>query len=380
MDQIVIFGILIVLCGLLVFLLWRARKLSDAIEQNKSGDIHPTLQLLQQQLDNLRNQLGQSLENSSQQHQSNFLKITEQLGSRINEQNKIIAGTQETLGQRLDNAAKVVGQVHLQLGSLEQASQKIYELGKDIHSLQEILKAPKLRGNLGEFFLAELLAQIFTPDQYILQHRFQNGEVVDAAICLSSFMVPIDAKFPLENFVKHLQEENEIQKKQYRKQFVSDVKKHIDKIADKYIRPDEGTSEFALMYIPAENVYYEIIIKDEVNDGDFVLYQHAMKRKVIPVSPNNLYIYLQTILLGLKGMSIEKRAKEIMAGIHSLGLEFNKVAEAHRKIGVHLQNSRSAHEEMGSRLNHFQNKMDKMNVGEKPVEELPPVDDELLLN
>ena len=153
------------------------------------------------------------------------------------------------------------------LGGLEEANRHIYEVGKDIASLQEILRAPKLRGGLGEFFLEDLLAQILPPQHFSTQHAFRSGEKVDAVIKLGASLVPVDAKFPLENF-KRIAGSDERRGKKPRQEAILRpmCKKHIDAIAGKYILPDEGTYDFALMYIPAENVYYETIIKDEAPD------------------------------------------------------------------------------------------------------------------
>ncbi|MBI2337123.1 MAG: DNA recombination protein RmuC [Deltaproteobacteria bacterium] len=356
-------GLAVASVVLVVFLFYRRQHQQNQNQQN-------AFLLFQQQLEGMRDQVTRSLEN-----------VTGQVATRIDKHNELLAQTHDNLGQRLDNAAKVVGQVQGKLGQLEEASQKIFEVGKDIGSLKEILQAPKLRGNLGEFFLGELLGQIFTKDQYELQYRFKSGESVDAIIKLSGWFVPVDSKFPLECFMRYLEEQHEPQKRNLKKLFVTEVKKQIDKIAEKYILPAEGTSEFALMYIPAENVYYEIIVKDELSEGK--LYHYAMKKKVIPVSPNNLYIYLHTILLGLKGLTVERRAKEIMASINSLKNEFGKVAEAARKLGGHLNNARSAHEEMGDRMNHLGNKMDRLQASDPEKKEetvLTTEEEPLMLN
>src|SRR5262249_38700258 len=154
-------------------------------------------------------------------------------------------------------------------------------------------------------------------DAFRLQHAFRSGAIVDAAVCLGRNIVPVDAKFPLENFQRLLKAGDEAEKKGFRKAFVADVRRHIDAIAGKYIRPDEGTFDFALMYIPAENVYYETIVRDEAGgDGQANgLFEHAIERRVIPVSPNCFYAYLQVILMGLKGMRVEESARQIFQGL-----------------------------------------------------------------
>jgi DNA recombination protein RmuC len=264
------------------------------VEEAKRNDT--SLLLLQQQMEALRDHLRQNLDESNQNLNQQVAILTQQLQERFRDQGQILQTTQESVGKRLDNAAKVVGELQGKLGKLEEANQRIFEVGKDIASLQEILRAPKLRGNLGELFLGDLLSQVLPLEHFELQYGFKNGEKVDAVVRLGGNLVPIDSKFPLENFKKYLEAKSDPEKKSFRKTFISDVKKHIDAIALKYIRPDEGTFDFALMYIPAENVYYEMVIKEDAFEGEFSVIQHAMAKRVIPISPNNFYVYLNTIL------------------------------------------------------------------------------------
>ncbi len=203
-------------------------------------------------------------------------------------------------------------QIQQGLGQLSEASRHMEQVGKEIASLGDLLRAPKLRGGIGEFFLGDLLAQMLSPEHYELQYTFRSGERVDAVVRLAAGMVPVDSKFPLESFQRMISLEDEAARAQARKEFLRVVKKHIDAIADKYIRPDEGTFDFALMYIPAENVYYEIILREEELGEEKGLLEHALQKHVIPVSPNSFYAYLQAIALGLRGMQIEQQSKEIL--------------------------------------------------------------------
>ena len=258
---------------------------------------------------------------------------------------------------------------------MEEANQRIFEVGKDIASLQEILKAPKLRGGLGELFLGDLLSQVMPAEHYESQYRFKSGETVDAVVRLSNYLVPIDAKFPLENFQKFVASDVETEKKTARRLFISDVKKHIDAIATKYIRPDEQTFDFALMYIPAENVYYETIIKDDEFGGEKSLFHYAMHRRVIPVSPNNFYVYLNTILLGLRGFKIEKSIHEVIANLARLKGDFDRFDKEFRKIGTHLNHARSSYESADKSLSRFNDKLTSL---EAPVEGNQPVLQEVI--
>jgi DNA recombination protein RmuC len=268
------------------------------------------------------------------------------------------------LNSRLDNAARVVNEVSKGLGGLSEATKKVFEVGKDIASLQEILRSPKLRGGLGELFLGDLLSQIFPPAHYALQHRFKSGEAVDAVIKLGQNLVPIDAKFPLENFKRVVETATEDERRNAKKKFISDVKRHIDSISVKYILPDEGTFDFALMYIPAENVYYELIIKDDALDTDRGLLNYAFVKRVIPVSPNSFYAYLQTILLGLKGLHVEAQAQEILRNLARLSGDFERFRTDFELVGKHLTNTRTKYDDADKRLAKFGDRLQSLSGAE----------------
>jgi DNA recombination protein RmuC len=257
--------------------------------------------------------------------------------------------TTDSMNSRLDKTAEVVGDLREKVG-------QIHEVGKAAQELVCIMRAPKLRGGLGEFFLSDLLAQILPPEHYSLQHRFNGGDAVDAVIKIGKSLVPVDAKFPYENFKRVIQATGEIERTAARKQFLRDVKKHVDAIAKKYILPDEDTYNFALMYIPAENVYYEAIIKeDAVEDRELLSY--ALNNRVIPASPNSLYAYLQTILLGLRGMKVEERAREILTELECLRGNFAKIQENYRVLGRHLTNANGAYSETEKTISKFDTKL-----------------------
>lgn len=336
------------------------QKQMRALEQSKQSDT--SLLMIQQQIDGLRDHVRQNIDGSNQLFAQHIDNLTRQVGDHLQNQGQVLQQTHEGVGKRLDNAARVVGELQSKLGKLEEANLRIYEVGKDIASLQEILKAPKLRGNLGELFLGDLLTQLLPLENFSLQHAFKNGEKVDAVVKLGGHLVPIDSKFPLENFKKFLESPSEADKKASRKLFLGDVKKHIDAIAQKYIRPDEGTFDFALMYIPAENIYYEMVIRNDAFDAEFSVVTHAMSKRVIPVSPNNFYVYLNTILMGLKGLKVEQGAKEILVNLSRLQGDLGRFSEDFNKIGTHLNNARSAHESADKRLNRLGEKLENMAV------------------
>ena len=365
-------AILILLTAVVLILLW-------LVIQSQKKTIDPTASLLQQEVQSLRGQLTDAMqrgqETMNQQLGQITMQVNTQLGQATAQMNTRLGQVTEQLQKstgdlntRLDNAAKVVSEVSKGLGGLAEATKKVFDVGKDIASLQEILRSPKLRGGLGELFLGDLLAQIFPPAHYTLQHRFKSGEAVDAVIRLGHNLVPIDAKFPLENFRRVVETTTEDERKVARRKFIGDVKKHIDAIAGKYILPDEGTFDFALMYIPAENVYYELIIKDEAVDTDRGLLNYAFVKRVIPVSPNSFYAYLQTILLGLKGMHVEEQAQEILKNLARLSGDFRKFQEEFELVGKHLTNVKSKYDDADKRLGKFGDRLQSLTGAEsEPV-------------
>lgn len=313
--------------------------------KNRQGDTGQSL-MLQSQMESLRGQLAESLKYNTE-------TVNRQLESITNQ----VQNSNRAVGDRLDNAARVVAEVKKEIGSLSQASERIFEVGKDISSLQEILRAPKLRGTLGELFLGDLLSQMLPGANYELQYKFKSGETVDAVIKIGSGLVPIDAKFPLENFKRVVEAQNDADRKAAKKKFTGDVKKHIDDIASKYILPDEKTFDFALMYIPAENVYYETIIKDEISQEEATLSAYALNKRVIPVSPNSFYAYLQAIVLGLKGMRIEKNAEVLMQHIARLKGDFARFGEEFDTLGKHLTSAKNKYDDSAKRLEKFGDKL-----------------------
>ncbi len=316
----------------------------------------PQMLMMQQQLQALREETTKALSRSTQESREQIVALTQQLNERMKETSTTLQSTQTSVGERLDNAARVVGQLQNKLGSLEESSKKIFELGQGLQELRDIMKSPKLRGNMGEFFLEDLLRQLLPPEHFKIQHAFKSGEVVDAVIRLGDNHVCVDSKFPLESFVRLIQipeDQAELRKKEKRG-FVTALKKHADAIAKKYILPDEGTLDFALMYIPAENVYYETIIRDDLMDDDGSLYSYLLSKRVIPVSPNSLYAYLQVIVQGLKGMRIQEHAQQIQKELARLAVDLGKFKEDHTVLGKHLKNASNSYDEGLKRLDKFE--------------------------
>jgi DNA recombination protein RmuC len=349
-------GILIVL--VLFFFVQSTRQWRE-MRATKEKD--PAFLLLQQQIDGLRDQVGRSLDGNVQLMNQQLSSLSGQVTSQLN---SIASQVSEQVGTGMGLVQKAsqhfgdrVQEVQSRLAQLDEANKRILEVGRSIASLQEILRAPKIRGGLGEFLLGDLLAQIMPAEYFTLQHSFKSGERVDAVIRLSQGLVPVDAKFPLENFQKGLLAEDDGAKKSFLKLFAADVKKHVEAIASKYILPHEGTCDFALMYIPAENVYYEAFIKDEALGEGKSLREYAFVKHVVPVSPNSFYAYLHTILLGLRGMKVEESARQILRDLGGLRGQLDKFQEEFRKLGKHLEQSKGSYDSSQRQLEKFSDKL-----------------------
>jgi len=267
------------------------------------------------------------------------------------------------VGEKVAGSMAVFGDVRERLGELTQRMKDIQEVGKNISSLQELLHAPKFRGGFGELLLERLLADILPADSYSLQYKFKGGETVDAIIRIGEKLVPIDSKFPLEDFERIITAEPEEQAA-LRKQFTRNIKKHIDAVT-RYILPDESTFDFALMYLPAENIYYETIIR---GTGENDLFSYSLNKKVVPVSPNSFYAYLQVIVQGLKGLHFEKAAGEILGYIKRLQSDFDDFQDDYEVMGGHLCHAANKYDEASRKLARFGDKLRL--TGETPAEKL----------
>jgi DNA recombination protein RmuC len=265
----------------------------------------------------------------------------------------------ETTGRidtRLDGAQQTMAGVQEKLVELGEAGKRIHEVGRDISGLQDLLKPPKLRGIMGETMLRELLNQML-PNNCEFQYPFRTGAIVDAAITLGGRIVPVDAKFPLENYRAAAGAKTDEEKSRFRKAFLTDVKKHADDISKKYILPDENTYDFALMYVPSEAVYYEMISGDA---GGGCPADYAVSKNVVPVSPHTMFAYLQTIMLGLRGLKVEERAGEIVQLIGRLRGDLARFTADFDTVGSHLNNASNRYDEAAKRLARLSAKMDNV--------------------
>ena len=317
---------LLALAGLAVWLLAGRRPPQDAEAQRA------------EQIAALRRELTQTLASSQQTLLNQMNSVDAKLNQRFD-------AVQASLGQSTAGTQDTMKHVNERLGKLAESTQQMLDVGRDISSLQEILQPPKVRGGFGELLLERLLAQILPAEHFSTQYRFSSGAQVDAVIRLGGNLVPVDSKFPLESFSRMLAAETDEERASERRDFVKAVRTHIDAVA-KYIQPEEGTFPFAMMYIPAENVYYEIIVKDDLLDGRGNLSSYALEKRVIPVSPNSFYAYLQVIVRGIHGMQVGERANEIIRHLEQLRNEFDTFRQEFEVLGGHVGRTKNKYDEL----------------------------------
>jgi len=227
--------------------------------------------------------------------------------------------------------------------------------------LQDFLKSPKLRGNIGEQVLKELLGQMLPKQSFHLQYSFKTGSVVDAAIKTANGIIPIDSKFPMESFRKMMAAETEADKTPHVRQFVNDVRKHIRDISSKYILTEEGTIDYALMYIPSEAVYYEVVNNPE-------LFEYAGENRVLPVSPMTFYAYLKAILMSFEGQKIEEKARYILDALKAIETDTKSFGEDFRVLVKHITNAKNMADSAGSSFGQLQARISSVRSLQEPKE------------
>ncbi len=247
------------------------------------------------------------------------------------------------INDRLLRATEVIGELKREAGAFS-------EVSRSMKDLQDYLRSPKLRGNIGEMVLKDLISQMFPVSSYELQHAFKSGSIVDAIIKTDAGLLPIDSKFPMENFQKLMAAISPTEQDSLRKAFARDIRAHVTAISKKYILPEENTLDFALMYIPSESVFYEVASTDELMD-------FARENRVYPVSPNTLYAALQTILLSFEGKKIEQKAKEVFKLMRGIQKDFIKTSDTMTTLGSHLTNAYNKFSDVQSQFNSIGQKL-----------------------
>jgi len=298
----------ILILGFTALAWWLNLKLKKLQEVNKQDTtLTQWLKSMQASLEGTSKTINQTLHASNKNITDSMLKSSQELNTR------------------LDKAAEVIGALQKEAGQFSSVSESM----RDLHAF---LKSPKLRGNIGEQVLKDLISQIFPKNSFIFQYSFKGGVKVDAAIKTDAGILPIDSKLPMENFQALMNAPDKTSRQKSRRAFIRDVKKHINDISKKYILPEEGTMDFALMYLPSEPVYYEVV-------SDPTLSDYARRRRVYPVSPTTLYAHLQMILLSFEGKKIESRSREIFAIMRAIQKDYQKVDTNISTLGSHISNA-----------------------------------------
>ena len=283
-------------------------------------------------------------------------ELSRTVDSKIGENAKTM---RESMHAQLSESTKMIREVTAGLTKLDETNKQVVSFADQLQNLQDILKNPKHRGILGEYYLETLLRNVLAPTQYKMQYPFANGEIVDAVVFVRDKIIPIDSKFSLENYNKLVEERNPIEKEKYEKAFVADLKLRIQETA-KYVRPAEGTMEFAFMFIPHEAIYYDLLINKigaVTEETDNLIQRAANKYKVIIVSPTSFLAYLQTVLQGLKALQIEETAKDIIKRVDDLGNHLKKYEDYHIKLGSSLSTV----------VNHYNNSAKELKKVDKDI-------------
>lgn len=268
------------------------------------------------------------LKNKSSQS-SEIVEWLKQVTARVESSNDKIDRrldmTMTDFNRRLDNTSQVISQVQKSIGEFS-------EIGRSMSDIQNLLKSPKLRGGIGEQVLSNILQEFLPVSMYQSQYSFRDGLKVDFILKTQKGIIPIDSKFPVENYQRFLKAEGDSEQKKFHHTFITDVKAHIKSIGEKYIKPDEGTIDYAVMYVPSESVYYEIISTTEI-------YDFSKKHRILLVSPMSFYAFLRVLLVSFEGERIEEKAREILSILRSLQKDYRETNKAFDLLQKHMTNA-----------------------------------------
>ncbi|MEJ2420213.1 MAG: DNA recombination protein RmuC [Acidobacteriota bacterium] len=335
---IVVLLILLALAVLVLGLaLWRASRGrgGKALDSMKS-ELSVRLENVQARQAELQGLLQKQMSDTFQLLQSRLSSQETALREQLTHQTTSMQGQTNILQKHMQSTQATLSQVTEKMGMVHQAAVRMGELGKEMEALQRLLKAPKARGTLGELGLDVLLSDLVPRDRILHPYSFSDGKAVDFALRLDKGLLPIDAKFPMEDFERYLAAPEE-EKPRARRDFQSNLKKKIDSISKLYVRPGEGTLPLALMYLPAESVYYEAFISREVQEED--LWQYAFDRSVLPLSPATMTAYLKTVVMGLRAAAVEQHARDVLQLLGTLERDLGAFREGYGVLGRHLTNA-----------------------------------------
>ncbi len=317
-----------------------------AVRQEMQSSLAAQLQAVAGQLNHLMQGVTQQLG-----------QVRQELMSGVASTGQLNAEAQRDVAKQLKSSTDALAQMHQKVGELQQTSQ---DLSKATQTLQSVLGGAKTRGSLGEIALEGLLADALPQAAYATQYRFAStGAIVDAIVRSGDHLLPIDSKFPLEAYRRLTEEGNDA-----RRDFSLAVRKHADSIAEKYILPDEHTFDYALMFVPSESVYYELLMTEDPKHGR--LEEYCRGKRVFPVSPNSFFAFLGAVAVSLKGQQIEESARHLVASLAGVTKQVDTFAEVYEKLGTHLRHAQQSYEDADSKLNRARNSLEQMSQGALP--------------
>ena len=346
--EILIWVILAVVILLGIFGFFAVSKIEKNVRENLDREnLEKTASLNMMKTDLI--ELNKTLLSMTEKFGENFTNLNEKVSEKLERNNLQI---QNSVQKQLSESTKIVDEVSKRLTKLDETNKRVVDVASELKTLQNVLQNPKQRGVFGEFYLRQVLENILPPNAFSLQYKFENGEIVDAAIFLDkNKILPVDSKFSLENYNRMLEADGE-ERKLLEKKVRDDLKKRIDETS-KYIRPSENTMDFAFMFIPSESLYYDMLVGKVGTGGserDLIEYAFGDKR-VIVVSPTSFMAYLQTVLQGLKSLQIEDQSKEIQKRVGQLSVHIQKYEDLMAKLGKSLGTTvghyNNAHRELG---------------------------------
>lgn len=308
--------------------------------------------------------------------QNQIQELTRAMDQKMADTHKIMSDTQtslhSTIQSQFGQSAKIIFDVTERLTKLDETNRQVVGFADQLQSLQDVLKNPKHRGVLGEYFLENVLKNVLPPNAYQMQYKFSDGDIVDAAVFVKDKIIPIDSKFSLENYNRIVEERDAAVRERLEKEFKADLKTRIDETA-KYIKPKEGTMDFAFMFIPAEGIYYDLLINKvgaiKVNTQDLIEYAFNQKHVII-VSPTSFFAYLQTVMQGLRALQIEESAKEIRKQVEKLAKHLLSYEDYLKKMGGYLGTTVSMYNKAYQEFGKIDKDVVKITEGDKFVEVL----------
>ena len=340
----------VVVIAIVAAIVWAAGRRADAqlsaARQEMQQTIASQAQAVTSQINHLMTSVTQQLG-----------QVRQELQSGVASTGKLASDAQIAMTRQLQESSETIRKISLQLGEVRQAGR---DLSATSQTLQAVLGGAKTRGALGEMALDRLLEDALPRSAYETQYRFAStGAIVDAVVHSGERILSIDSKFPLEAYRRLIADGEGA-----RKEFAQVVRKHADSVAEKYILPDEQTFDYALMFVPSEGVYYELVMTEDSKYGK--LDEYCRMKRVFPVSPNTFYACLSAVAISLQGQKIEENARHLFASLAGLKKQFESFAEVYEKLGTHLRHAQQSYEDADSKLNRARNSLEQMSQGALP--------------